>query len=650
MALLLLVGLSACSNVPDANTVHWTKAEFAFQSSGSFEPPATPPSSLDADGAWKIVDLPHARERHVSLPDASGADPAEIAWYRFTLPDEVRRDVGGDIHLYLPRWQTVGALAVYADGKLIWRTHGSLVWNSFNRPVWLALTEARDAMPPHTILIRMASQRGIGGALSTAWAGPAETLGWRNRLRNWIQADWIIWGSAAFAIIGLFSFAVWCVRRRETTYLIFFATSSAFVLRTMHVGIGDQPPAIPDAWFGWITVNSLGWTLVGMFFLILRFNNHRMPRFEKGLIAGSIVSAVATLPGLAPPAFATSLAPVIYGTIMVLISVFSAIGLWLAWRNRLASSMVVAAWFALNLPLALHDSMMVSYRANIEGIYYSAYSFVGLLTIWMVLIFRRYTDSIAAVEAANVKLEQSLAEQARELNASNRRLREFEQQQALMQERQRMMREMHDGMGSSLITALRMVEHGELNADTMAQMLKECIDDLKLSIDSLTITNPDLPALLSTLRFRLEPRLNAAGIKLDWDIGDVPALPWLDAQSALHILRILQEVLANIIKHTRATRIAFATRVDDNHVEVVLDDNGGGSFRFAPFDGDAPSHPAATPGKRGLTNIINRARAIGARCVWTASDTGGIFVLSLPRGSEKVNKVTAEHDSDLAAQ
>jgi signal transduction histidine kinase len=155
-------------------------------------------------------------------------------------------------------------------------------------------------------------------------------------------------------------------------------------------------------------------------------------------------------------------------------------------------------------------------------------------------------------------------------------------------------------------------------------VLRECIDELKLSIDSLSIADPDLLLVLATLRDRLQARLEAAGIELRWNVSDVPPLPWLDAQAALHILRILQEVLTNIIKHTQASRIAFSTGGDEHGVTVEVRDNGGGHFTHMAGEG------GALTGGRGLPNIAHRAQAIGATCAWSAAQDGGVFTLRLP--------------------
>ncbi|WP_275431263.1 hypothetical protein, partial [Klebsiella pneumoniae] len=78
------------------------------------------------------------------------------------------------------------------------------------------------------------------------------------------------------------------------------------------------------------------------------------------------------------------------------------------------------------------------------------------------------------------------------------------------------MQDMHDGLGSSLVSTLRMVEHGHIDEADIAQLLKGCIDDLKLTIDSMEPVETDLLLLLGTLRFRLQPRLEATGIRLRW--------------------------------------------------------------------------------------------------------------------------------------
>ena len=93
----------------------------------------------------------------------------------------------------------------------------------------------------------------------------------------------------------------------------------------------------------------------------------------------------------------------------------------------------------------------------------------------------------------------------------------------------------------------------------MADVLRSCIDDLKLAIDSMEPVEADLLLLLATPRFRLGSLLKSSTISQVWNISDVPALHWLDPRNALHILRILQEAFANILKHAQASEIRVST-------------------------------------------------------------------------------------------
>ena len=140
---------------------------------------------------------------------------------------------------------------------------------------------------------------------------------------------------------------------------------------------------------------------------------------------------------------------------------------------------------------------------------------------------------------------------------------------------------------------------------------------------------PD-PLLLGTLRFRLQPRLESAGIRLRWDVRDVPPLPWLDQRHALHILRILQEAFTNAVKHADATEITVATDHRGDAVCVRVADDGRG------FD------PAAPARGRGLGNQARRAEGIGGGIEIVSGAGGTTTILTLPTVKWPREAVAAE--------
>ena len=207
-----------------------------------------------------------------------------------------------------------------------------------------------------------------------------------------------------------------------------------------------------------------------------------------------------------------------------------------------------------------------------------------------------------------------------ELEKKNHRLREIERLQTLQQERQRIMQEMHDGLGSSLLSALRVIEKGNMPTHEVAHVLKECIDNLKLAIDSIEPVDEDLLLLLATLRFRIGTRLENSGIILHWNVADIPPLEWLNPSCSLHVLRILQEALTNIIKHSGTNEVSLSTQTTATYIIVEIADNGCG------FD----AKQAITQGGRGLSNQIQRAKTIGAEIQWADQKQGSCFQLVLP--------------------
>jgi signal transduction histidine kinase len=271
--------------------------------------------------------------------------------------------------------------------------------------------------------------------------------------------------------------------------------------------------------------------------------------------------------------------------------------------------------------LWLYDWLLQSNHIDIEGVYLGPYTnLIGFL-IFLRIMFRRYVGAIEEVKQVNASLEIRLLAREVELQENYRTQREAAHRQTLSDERQRVMQDMHDGMGSSLRTALLAIEKGRIDGPMVAEVLKGCIDDLKLAIDAMEPVQADLLLLLATLRYRLGPRLEGAGIVLRWEIENVPALEWLDPRNALHILRILQEAFTNIIKHTQATEIRVATRVDGDWVVVTIADNGAG------FD---VAKGLAGQGK-GLGNQRRRAESIGAEMHWVSSDAGTCLTLRLPQ-------------------
>lgn len=613
--LLLVLGGAWLAGRPHG--IHLTQAQLLTQDTDGYAPPPRQIDWRTIPGDWRMVAMPHAPRPGVpTQPGDAGLLPTRTSWYHFQL--DPARPAPPDSYLYVPRWKTDGEIAIYLDGRLFYQSHANLQWNGSNRPLWIPLEDAAETRPPREILVRIRHVRGMGGALSSMWVGDYSQLGAAYQVRNFFQTELPYIGSAMFLATGVFAFFVWLKRRRETPYLLFAAMTVVVFLRVMHSYMGMDRLPLSDAWFGWFTVNSIAWMILIVQLFLIRLHHHRQPLLTGTLATISIVSSLVTLPVFAGTFDATVIAPVIYVTMAILSTLTFGIGLYRSWQVQSREGVVLAGWGLLSVLLGGYDILLQNNLVNIEGLFLNIYAAIGLIIAFCQIMLGRYTSAMSEVERANTVLAERLAEREAELNASHEKLREIERREVLFQERQRLMQDMHDGLGSSLVSALRVVEHGRIDESEIADLLKGCIDDLKLTIDSMEPVETDLLLLLGTLRFRLQPRLEATGIKLRWEVGDVPPLAWLDQRHSLHILRILQEAFTNVIKHAGASEIRVTTASDAGFVRVGIIDNGRGFDTATAKDG------------RGLGNQARRAEAIGGRIEIVSEAGRTIVTLLLP--------------------
>jgi len=100
---------------------------------------------------------------------------------------------------------------------------------------------------------------------------------------------------------------------------------------------------------------------------------------------------------------------------------------------------------------------------------------------------------------------------------------------------------------------------------------------------------------------------------------DLPTLAWLGPPQALQLIRIVQEVLTNVLKHAVATRMLISARCDGPFVEVCITDNGRG------FD------VASTSTGRGLRHLAQRAAGLhGSVLIESEPRSGTTVKLLLP--------------------
>lgn len=193
------------------------------------------------------------------------------------------------------------------------------------------------------------------------------------------------------------------------------------------------------------------------------------------------------------------------------------------------------------------------------------------------------------------------------------------------EERRRMRRDLHDGLGAQL-AALNMqvgAIQKTVSKDPAAAnaMLDELRAEIKASITNIRRVVYDLrpPALDelgldSTLR-DLMTQFSNSGIQIKADIPD--SLPTLPAAVEVAVYRITQEALANVARHSQARNCTLQVSLGESFLLEIRDDGNG-------FPADY------TPGV-GLRSMRERAEELGGRLeVQSAPGRGTHIIANLP--------------------
>jgi signal transduction histidine kinase len=616
---LMIGGWSRPAEASPPSAMQFTRAELAQPTQGGYGQPPTQLAPDTVPTRWRSVTLPH-----VSPPGARAGHDANYVvsnWYRVYTRQQPSSQ---STYLYIPRWQSTGKVAIYADGKLVYAPRSGPNWNSFNIPVWVKLAAAGDT-PPREILVNINSREANGSRLSTLWVGDEAALLPGYQMRKFIQVDAPKFCATFLLMIGAVTALIWFRKRNEPTYLLIFAVAVMEYIHSYEYFVDDAPTPIPDVILQWMAINSKAWYLTFSFLMINHFLHVDFKKSKRIMLVFSVIYSIITFGLMLRNLPSGQMLPNIWLPPVMQVIIISIFG-WIAWRRRPSwEGFLLCLFISILVPAGLHDLAKSKFLINGEGVFLLPLVAVLQVGMFLYLIISRHLRSLTEAEQAQSNLAIRLGEREAELAIINQRLRESDRRETLESERQRLMRDMHDGIGSTLMGALVAVEHGKLDDAEVVQLLRSCIDDLKLVIDSLEPGDNDLLLLLATVRYRLEPRFEQAGIALSWDVSTTKNLPPLPPEAALHVLRMVQEIFTNIIKHAKADQVRVAITSGEGHVQVMIEDNGTG-FTVADQEDAKPSAVKS----RGLANLNARAAAVGGSISWTSEPGVTRFQLKLP--------------------
>ena len=255
----------------------------------------------------------------------------------------------------------------------------------------------------------------------------------------------------------------------------------------------------------------------------------------------------------------------------------------------------------------------------------------------LIFVFGALTNEILAYAEKRrdvAALEQIIAGHHGEMDEQAKRLRLEIERGAVLEERQRFLRDMHDGLGGQLLTLLLRMRRSERDASSFAEDVQSIIGDLRLMTSASNDEGISLVAALDRLRERIQAQCRSSDMKLAWQM-DLASGVELSLGDILNVLRIVEEAATNAVRHSggKLLTISFsAVRM----LEIAVQDDGQG------YD-----QTITRPGT-GLRSIEQRTRRLGGKIEITADCSGTCLRIAIPLGGvsqiARASPVAALHE------
>lgn len=230
-----------------------------------------------------------------------------------------------------------------------------------------------------------------------------------------------------------------------------------------------------------------------------------------------------------------------------------------------------------------------------------------------------------------LELAQALVQQVT-LTMQLGQLAEQTRQSAILAERNRMAREIHDTLAqgfTGIVVQLEAAEDVLGEADPAARqhlgraraLARESLAEARRSVYALRLPALEHAPLPAALRASVEALAAATALAVEWSVdAGWPALP-VDLE--LDLLRIGQEAVTNVLRHAQARTVGVALKAEPEHLTLEISDDGRGL------------DPAGPRGGFGLLGMQERAARHGGVLAVRSRPTGGTTIrCRVPRPTE----------------
>ncbi len=552
----------------------------------AFSPPGT--------ATWQSCPIPHNWDTY--KPDYSGD-----AWYRLHLPENPEPSEPMALWLVasMNASVTVNGVFVGSGGRM--SEPAARHWNHY---LLFTLPDNLLRKPLNDVVIRVHGYANNSSGLLKLYYGPATSLAEAHYTLT-MRSNLLTFGSLIVTmLIGLLASIAAIVGRNKTVacFALGCLCSLPYLLDTIVINI----PVSRDVWERMAHISIITSEMFFIMFIFRVLDLHKRWLFiGLGLYGatGTLLIALASDARLIPSASVWEG----LSLLMLVAASLTCLRLWL--RNGLGIALTVTLALLAILISFMHDWLPWVMGQGVSPPFTFYLGPAGFVLAMASLLLSRLISDFRKTLKISLSLRDRVRHQQEDLSKTQASLLKLWSERMLRDERDRIVRELHDGVGGSLSSMLA----SRKTDDTTRRRLQDALNELRLVMSAID-EDADVVSLLGTLRQKLESETQAAGCTLQWDIEDVPSNMPDDPASAMHVTRIVQECVHNSLRHGAPGNIRL--RMDQE--QLLISDNGTG------FD---PAHASLG---RGLKNIRWRAEQMGADLDIASDKSGTAIRLTWP--------------------
>ena len=558
----------------------------------------TAPESLQQEN-WQSISLPD--DWYQSQHDA------EQVWYRTTL--SIDKQAAGIWAVYLP--SVTHNAAVYINGT--WIGQGGRfedpVSRHHNEPLLFRFSSNLLQQGVNQIDIRVKTAYFEQGLLDQFYVAPLDQLIGAYAWKYFARVTLIQWLTMAMYFMGMIVFMFWLAQPKDLVYGVFALEIFLWGTHNLNLFVSE----IPISTRSWeaLNVSTLGWTVVAMIIFNFRYGGKGSKKVERLMLAFSILGiGIFFMPETGD---ILHIGYSFWDGFLVIIGSYAIYYLVCSYlpNKDIDAYLLMLAGLPI-LIFGLHDILMINNFSDRRDGLIIQYSVIPSLLLFGWFLLRRFVQAISKAESLARTLEKRVEQKQQALQVQYEQLHLLEKKQVLADERERIMRDMHDGIGGQLVSIVTLLrDYKEPVFTKVREKVQLSLTDLRLVIDSLDPVLNDLPTLLGMMRVRFVDQLESANIELEWAVTELPEIDNMSPRNILHVMRIVQEAMTNSIKHSGSNRMTLATGVIDNkriYIDVI--------------DYGCANHAAQTNKSRGITNMHYRAKQLGGELVIKHTETG----------------------------